>query len=120
MRILANFQEDHAWVLEPGDMLYLPPRWVGGSGCLLWVWEIEDSWYATFYPVHLIHPTHPPKTPHHHRSVPHDGVSLDGDCMTYSVGFRAPAQRELLTAAATAAQALLEGDGCVRGWVEIH
>jgi hypothetical protein len=56
-----------------------------------------------------------PEPPHFPRSVPHDGVSLDGDCMTYSIGFRAPAQRELLSAAATAAQALLEGDGWVRG-----
>jgi hypothetical protein len=28
VRILANFKEDHAWVLQPGDMLYLPPRCV--------------------------------------------------------------------------------------------
>lgn len=27
VRILANFQPDTEWVLEPGDMLYLPPRW---------------------------------------------------------------------------------------------
>ena len=37
VRILANFQEGHAWVLEPGDMLYLPPRWVDECGCLLCV-----------------------------------------------------------------------------------
>jgi hypothetical protein len=54
---------------------------------------------------------------HHHRSVPHDGVSLDGDCMTYSIGFRAPAQKELLAATAAAAQALMEGDGCVC-WID--
>ncbi len=29
VRILGSFEEDHAWVLQPGDMLYLPPRWVG-------------------------------------------------------------------------------------------
>lgn len=53
MRILENFQGAHEWILEPGDMLYLPPR------------------YA------------------------HHGVAL-GECMTYSVGLRAPSHRELL------------------------
>ncbi len=61
VRVLRDFQEDYGWVLEPGDMLYLPPR------------------------------------------VPHNGVSQDKDCMTYSVGFRAPTQKELVQAAATAA-----------------
>ena len=50
-------------MLQPGDMLYLPPR------------------------------------------IPHNGVSLDKDCMTYSIGFRAPTQTELLHAAITAAAA---------------
>jgi len=27
LKILANFEAEHEWVLEPGDMLYLPPRW---------------------------------------------------------------------------------------------
>lgn len=27
VKILANFQPEEEWVLEPGDMLYLPPRW---------------------------------------------------------------------------------------------
>ncbi len=27
LRILKNFQPTHDWVLEPGDMLYLPPHW---------------------------------------------------------------------------------------------
>jgi len=27
LRILANFEAEQEWVLEPGDMLYLPPRW---------------------------------------------------------------------------------------------
>jgi 50S ribosomal protein L16 3-hydroxylase len=49
LKILQNFEPEHDWVLEPGDMLYLPPRWG------------------------------------------HDGVAVDGDCMTCSVGFRAPA-----------------------------
>ena len=52
LKILSNFVPEQEFVLEPGDMLYLPPR------------------YA------------------------HDGVAL-GECMTYSVGFRAPAQHEL-------------------------
>ncbi len=27
VKLLANFEPDEEWVLEPGDMLYLPPRW---------------------------------------------------------------------------------------------
>lgn len=27
VKILADFEPDQEWVLEPGDMLYLPPRW---------------------------------------------------------------------------------------------
>ena len=27
LRILRNFQPEHDWVLDPGDMLYLPPHW---------------------------------------------------------------------------------------------
>lgn len=27
LRILKNFKPAHDWVLEPGDMLYLPPHW---------------------------------------------------------------------------------------------
>ena len=54
LKILADFQTSDEWVLEPGDMLYLPPR------------------------------------------IAHDGVALD-DCMTYSVGFRAPGAAEVLT-----------------------
>lgn len=52
LKILANFEPTQTFVLEPGDMLYLPPR------------------YA------------------------HDGVALD-ECMTYSIGFRAPNRGEL-------------------------
>lgn len=51
LRILANFQPTDEWVLEPGDMLYLPP------------------------------------------GVAHDGVALE-DCLTYSIGFRAPSTLE--------------------------
>jgi 50S ribosomal protein L16 3-hydroxylase len=52
LKILANFEPTHEYLLEPGDMLYLPPN------------------YA------------------------HDGVAV-GECMTYSIGFRAPARGEL-------------------------
>lgn len=52
LRILRNFIPDQEYVLEPGDMLYLPPH------------------YA------------------------HEGVAI-GECMTYSVGFRAPAWQAL-------------------------
>lgn len=52
LKILADFKPEHTFVLEPGDMLYLPPR------------------YA------------------------HEGVALD-ECMTYSIGFRAPNRGEL-------------------------
>jgi 50S ribosomal protein L16 3-hydroxylase len=52
LKILANFEWEEEFLLEPGDMLYLPPG------------------YA------------------------HDGVAM-GECQTYSIGFRAPAQAEL-------------------------
>jgi 50S ribosomal protein L16 3-hydroxylase len=52
LKILQHFTPDEEFILEPGDMLYLPPH------------------YA------------------------HDGVAL-GDCMTCSVGFRAPSFQEL-------------------------
>lgn len=54
LRILADFQQSDEWVLEPGDMLYLPPR------------------------------------------LAHYGIAED-ECMTYSVGFRAPSAAEVLT-----------------------
>lgn len=53
LRILSHFVSEQEWVLEAGDMLYLPPN------------------------------------------VAHWGVAEDNDCMTYSIGFRAPAAREL-------------------------
>jgi 50S ribosomal protein L16 3-hydroxylase len=52
LKILAHFEPEQEFVLEPGDMLYLPPK------------------YA------------------------HDGVA-EGECMTYSIGFRAPDRVEL-------------------------
>lgn len=48
LKILSHFEPEQEWVLEPGDMLYLPPRWA------------------------------------------HDGIAEGGDCMTCSIGFRAP------------------------------
>ena len=52
LKILSRFEPEQDWVLEPGDMLYLPPQWA------------------------------------------HDGVAV-GECMTASVGFRAPGPAEL-------------------------
>lgn len=52
LKILANFEPEVEYVLEPGDLLYLPPR------------------YA------------------------HDGIA-EGECMTYSIGFRIPNRAEL-------------------------
>ncbi len=52
LKLLRRFEPDGEWLLEPGDMLYLPPRWA------------------------------------------HDGVAVD-ECMTCSIGFRAPARIEL-------------------------
>ena len=54
LRILRRFQPQREWLLAPGDMLYLPPR------------------YA------------------------HDGIAVD-DCLTCSIGFRAPSAQELGT-----------------------
>ncbi len=42
--------------------------------------------------------------------VPHHGVSLDNDCMTWSIGFRAPGHAELLTDIAEALAAELPDD----------
>ncbi len=55
LKILNNFESTQDWILEPGDMLYLPP------------------------------------------AVAHHGIALD-DCLTFSVGFRAPTRIELLAA----------------------
>lgn len=54
LKLLENFETEDEWVLEPGDMLYLPPQ------------------------------------------IAHWGVAM-GDCMTYSIGFRAPSAQELAT-----------------------
>ena len=52
LKMLANFEPEQEWLLEPGDMLYLPPRWA------------------------------------------HDGVA-EGECLTASIGFRAPTRQEV-------------------------
>jgi len=53
LRILKHFETEQEWVLEAGDMLYLPPQ------------------------------------------IAHWGVAVGEDCMTYSIGFRAPKTQEL-------------------------
>ncbi|HEY3599344.1 MAG TPA: cupin domain-containing protein [Paraburkholderia sp.] len=52
LKVLQHFEPDDEWLLEPGDMLYLPPH------------------------------------------IAHDGVA-QGECMTCSIGFRAPSAGEL-------------------------
>ncbi|GGJ07100.1 ribosomal protein uL16 3-hydroxylase [Halopseudomonas pertucinogena] len=54
LRILSEFEQQQEWVLEPGDMLYLPPR------------------------------------------LAHYGIAED-ECMTWSIGFRAPSHAEVIT-----------------------
>lgn len=54
IRLLKHFRPTHRWVLKPGDILYLPPRF------------------------------------------PHHGIARGKECMTVSVGFRAPAVTEIV------------------------
>lgn len=54
LRLIADFEATGEWILEPGDILYVPPRHA------------------------------------------HDGVAVSDDCMTYSIGFRAPSLTELV------------------------
>ena len=53
LRLLREFRPTHEWLLEPGDMLYLPP------------------------------------------GVPHHGVA-EGECLTFSIGMRAPSVGEMV------------------------
>lgn len=53
LKMLTSFEATSQWLLEPGDMLYLPPGWA------------------------------------------HDGQAVGGDCLTASIGFRAPRADEL-------------------------
>jgi 50S ribosomal protein L16 3-hydroxylase len=48
LKVLRRFVAEQEYVLEPGDLLYLPPQWA------------------------------------------HEGVAVGGECMTYSIGMRAP------------------------------
>jgi 50S ribosomal protein L16 3-hydroxylase len=68
LRLLADFQATDEWLLEPGDILYVPPR------------------------------------------IAHDGVAVGDDCMTYSIGFRAPSRHELITSFADDLVAEMEDD----------
>jgi len=54
VKILTEWEPDCRWILEPGDLLYVPPR------------------------------------------VGHSGIAVGEDCMTCSVGFRAPSHRDIL------------------------
>lgn len=54
LRLLADFEATDEWLLEPGDILYVPP------------------------------------------GVAHNGVAVGDDCMTYSIGFRAPSRADLI------------------------
>ncbi len=54
LNILQNFETQNEWLLEAGDMLYIPP------------------------------------------GIAHWGTA-EGDCMTYSIGFRAPSHADILT-----------------------
>lgn len=64
LKILSDFEPTETWMLEPGDMLYLPP------------------------------------------GVAHHGIAQD-NCMTLSIGFRAPSRLDLLSAFAD--DCLIEG-----------
>jgi len=68
LRLLASFEPSAEWVLEPGDILYVPPRFA------------------------------------------HNGVAASDDCMTYSIGFRAPSRRELIASWCERLLADLEDD----------
>jgi 50S ribosomal protein L16 3-hydroxylase len=54
LRILKNFKTEEEWILEAGDILYLPPQ------------------------------------------IAHWGTAVGENCMTYSIGFRAPKTKELM------------------------
>src|SRR5690606_19806561 len=54
LKILSEFHTTDEWVLEPGDMLYIPP------------------------------------------GIAHWGTAEGDDCMTYSIGFRAPSHADII------------------------
>ena len=55
LKILSEFHTTDEWVLEPGDMLYIPP------------------------------------------GIAHWGTAVGEDCMTYSIGFRAPGHADIIS-----------------------
>lgn len=55
LRLMADFKVKDEWVLDAGDILYVPPM------------------------------------------LSHNGIAHSDDCMTYSIGFRAPSQSELIS-----------------------
>ena len=68
LRLLADFEATDEYLLEPGDILYIPP------------------------------------------GIAHDGVAVGDDCMTYSIGFRAPSRSELIADFADDLVAEMEDD----------
>jgi len=54
IKVITDFATEQEWILEAGDMLYLPPH------------------------------------------IAHYGLAVGEDCMTYSIGFRAPKAQELI------------------------
>jgi 50S ribosomal protein L16 3-hydroxylase len=68
LRLLARFEPSDEWILEPGDILYVPPRFA------------------------------------------HSGIAVGDDCMTYSIGFRAPSRGELIANWAQSLLAELDDD----------
>lgn len=67
--LLADFDATDEWILEEGDILYVPPR------------------------------------------IAHRGTAVGDDCMTYSIGFRAPSRAELVESwAEDLADGLLDQD----------
>ena len=68
LRILRRFRPSREWMVQPGDLLYLPPR------------------------------------------CAHDGIAVS-DCITYSIGFRAPGAQELGTRFLEFLQEQLRFDG---------
>lgn len=67
MRILRDFETEHDWVVEPGDLLYIPPN------------------------------------------LAHWGQA-EGECITYSIGFRAPSYAEILLDFSEEMAAITNGD----------
>lgn len=55
VKIIKHFESEHSWLVNPGDIVYLPP------------------------------------------GIGHHGISQSNDCMTCSVGFRAPSYAEILS-----------------------